>query len=55
MIDHTGIGVGDVARSAAFYLSALAAGSRSPRTRELTASDTVWTIQSFGLIATRGH
>ena len=51
MIDHTGIGVADVGRSAAFYDAALGAlGLR--RVWEQTASATAWTILCFGLIAT---
>jgi catechol 2,3-dioxygenase-like lactoylglutathione lyase family enzyme len=57
MIDHTGIGVADVERSAIFYDAALEAlGMRRvrqmPETWVATASATVLNILSFGSIAT---
>ena len=56
MIDHTGIGVADVGRSADFYDAALATlGMRRVRQmpdNEAMASATVLIILSFGSIAT---
>jgi len=57
MIDHTGIGVADIGRSATFYDAALAAlGMRRvmqmPDNVGLTASATASTILSFGSIDT---
>jgi catechol 2,3-dioxygenase-like lactoylglutathione lyase family enzyme len=55
IIDHTGIGVADVARAATFYDAALgalgSAGScRSLRTTALTGLATVWNTRSSGSI-----
>ena len=56
MIDHTGIGVADVRRSAAFYdavLGALDLGESCsfPRTKGLTESAMEWITRSSGSIA----
>jgi hypothetical protein len=48
MIDHTGIGVADVARSAAFYDAALGALGLLPRTTVRMALAMVSSIRSSG-------
>jgi catechol 2,3-dioxygenase-like lactoylglutathione lyase family enzyme len=56
MIDHTGIGVTDVARAAVFYDAALGAlglhwvMQLPPRTTALMGSAMVWNTQSSGSI-----